>query len=59
MAITEKYVDGFVLMVRKTNSAYKENGIRGCTNVEEIRCRRYKECVADDMNAPWALPFRP
>lgn len=58
MATQEKYVDGFVLVVPKNKlAAYKKMALEGAQMWKKYGAIDYKECVADDMNAPWALPF--
>ena len=53
-----KYVDGFVLVVpKKKLGVYKKMARQGQKIWKKHGAIDYKECVADDMRAPWALPF--
>ncbi len=58
MTTQEKYVDGFVLVVPKSKLAvYKKMALEGARMWKEYGALDYKECIADDMSAKWALPF--
>jgi uncharacterized protein YbaA (DUF1428 family) len=52
------YVDGFLLPVpRKNLAAYKKMATLGKKMWLEHGALDYKECVGDDLEAAWALPF--
>lgn len=52
------YVDGFVLAVPKKKLAlYKKMAREGRDMWMKHGAIDYYECVADDMRAPWSLPF--
>lgn len=58
MAAKENYVDGFVLVVPKDKvTAYKKMAKEGADIWMKYGALDYKECIADDMKADWALPF--
>lgn len=53
-----KYVDGFVLPVKKKRmEEYKKLAKKASKIFLENGALEYKECVGDDMNVQWALPF--
>ncbi|MFV8257190.1 DUF1428 domain-containing protein [Bdellovibrio bacteriovorus] len=53
-----KYVDGFVLTVPKKNMAqYRKMAMQASKIFLKHGALEYKECVGDDMNIDWALPF--
>lgn len=53
-----KYVDGFVIAVpKKKINAYKKMAQEGRDLWMRLGALEYFECVGDDFNAPWALPF--
>ena len=52
------YVDGFVLVVPKKNlKAYVKMAQVGGVVWKEHGALEYRECVGEDLNAPWGLPF--
>lgn len=52
------YVDGFVLPVPKKNlKAYARMARKGRDTWMKCGALDYKECVGDDLKAPFALPF--
>ena len=52
------YVDGFVLPVLKKNLAiYRMMAKDGAKLWKKYGALEYRECVADDLRAKWALPF--
>ena len=52
------YVDGFVLVVPKKNlKAYRRMAQKGKKIWREHGALDYKECVGDDLNVKWGLPF--
>jgi len=52
------YVDGFVLSVpRRKLNAYRAMAQKAGKIWREYGALDYKECVADDLKAPWGLPF--
>jgi len=52
------YVDGFLLPVLKKNlAAYKKMATQGRKMWLKAGALDYKECVGDDLNPQWALPF--
>jgi uncharacterized protein YbaA (DUF1428 family) len=53
-----KYVDGFVIPVpKKKLKAYFKLAKLGCKVWCEHGALDYKECVGDDLNVPFGLPF--
>jgi uncharacterized protein YbaA (DUF1428 family) len=53
-----KYVDGFVIPIpKKKLAAYKKMAELGCKVWMDHGALDYKECVAEDLEAPWAMPF--
>mgnify|MGYP001093097109 FL=1 len=53
-----KYVDGFVIPILKKNlSAYRRMARQGGELWKKHGALEYRECVAEDLRAPWALPF--
>ncbi len=53
-----KYVDGFVIPIPKKNlPAYRRMARRGGELWKKHGALEYRECVAEDMRAPWSLPF--
>ncbi len=52
------YVDGFVLTVpRKKVGAYKKIASKACKIWLEYGALDYRECVGDDLNVQWGIPF--
>ena len=52
------YVDGFVLAVPKKNmAAYKKMARTACKVWKEYGAVDYKECVGDDLNQKFGVPF--
>lgn len=52
------YVDGFVIPVpRKKLAAYRKMAALGARVWRDHGALDYKECVGDDLAAPFALPF--
>ncbi len=52
------YVDGFVLPVPKKNlAAYKRMASKGGKIWMKYGALQYFECVGDDLDVPWGLPF--
>ena len=53
-----KYVDGFVLPIAKKNIAeYRRLAKKAAKIWREYGALEYRECVGDDLNVKWALPF--
>jgi len=53
-----KYVDGFVIPILKKNlPAYRRMARKGGELWKKHGALEYRECVAEDLRAPWALPF--
>lgn len=53
-----KYVDGFVFpILRKNLPAYRRMARQGGELWKKHGALEYRECVAEDLRAPWALPF--
>jgi len=53
-----KYVDGFVLpMPTKNVAAYRRMARQASAVFREHGALEYRECIGDDLNAPFALPF--
>jgi uncharacterized protein YbaA (DUF1428 family) len=53
-----KYVDGFVLPVPKKNiDTYRRIARKAARIFREHGALEYRECVGDDLNIKWALPF--
>jgi uncharacterized protein YbaA (DUF1428 family) len=53
-----KYVDGFVMPILKKNlPAYRRMARMGGELWKKHGALEYRECVAEDLRAPWALPF--
>lgn len=53
-----KYVDGFVLPLPKDKvDAYKRMAEKGCKIWLEHGALEYRECIAEDTNASFGLPF--
>jgi uncharacterized protein YbaA (DUF1428 family) len=52
------YVDGFVLPVpKKKIPAYKRMAAKACKIWKEYGALDYKECLGDDLNIKFCLPF--
>lgn len=52
------YVDGFVLILPKKNlAAYKKLAKAAGAVWRELGALEYRECIGDDLAAPWGLPF--
>ena len=52
------YIDGFVIPVpKKKLKAYFRLAKQGCRVWRDHGALDYKECVGDDLKAPFALPF--
>ena len=52
------YVDGFVLPVPKRNlRAYAKMAQAAGVIWKELGALEYRECVGEDLQAPWCLPF--
>jgi len=52
------YVDGFVLPLPKKNIAeYRRIAKKAAKIWREYGALEYRECVGDDLNVKWALPF--
>ena len=53
------YVDGFVIPIKKTNiRAYKKMATLGCKAWMKHGALEYYECVGDDLESKWGLPFK-
>lgn len=53
-----KYVDGFVLPVKKSNLAmYRKMAKMGEKLWRKYGALDYKECWGDDLKASWSMPF--
>lgn len=52
------YVDGFVLAVPKKNvKAYAKMATLAGQVWREHGALEFRECVGDDLNSPWGIPF--
>ena len=52
------YVDGFLIPLKKKNlKAYKKMALLGKKTWMKLGALDYKECVGDDLSAPWGTPF--
>ena len=52
------YVDGFVIPVPKKNmAAYRRMAAAGCKIWMKHGALDYKECVGDDLNVKFGMPF--
>jgi uncharacterized protein YbaA (DUF1428 family) len=52
------YVDGFVIpLPRKNLAAYKKMARLGCTVWMESGALEYRECIGDDLDVKFGLPF--
>lgn len=52
------YVDGFIIPIKKKNlNAYKKMAKIGCKIWMEYGALDYYECVGDELNNPWGVPF--
>lgn len=53
-----RYVDGFVIPIKKKDlKAYKKMAKMGCKIWMEHGALEYYECVGDDINNTWGVPF--
>ena len=53
-----KYVDGFVIPIKKSKlPAYRKMARLGCKMWTEYGALEYYECIGDDLNSKWGLPF--
>jgi uncharacterized protein YbaA (DUF1428 family) len=53
-----KYVDGFLLVVSKKKLPAYRRLARKCAKVwRRLGALEYRECVGDDMKAPFGVPF--
>jgi uncharacterized protein YbaA (DUF1428 family) len=53
-----RYIDGFVLPVPKKNvRAYRRMAQTGGKIWREHGALEFRECIADDLNAEWGMPF--
>ena len=53
-----KYVDGFVLPIRKKDlPAYRRMARKAAVIWKEYGALDYKECVGDDLQVKWGMPF--
>ena len=53
-----KYVDGFVITIRKNKlNAYRGMAQKAGKIWRELGALEYRECVGDDLNAKFGLPF--
>jgi len=54
-----KYVDGFIIPIKKTKlKQYKKFAALGRKIWMEYGALDYYECVGDDMQEKWGLPFK-
>lgn len=52
------YVDGYVIPIKKSNlKAYKKLAQLGCKVWMEHGALDYYECIGDDLQSKWGLPF--
>ncbi|MBL8874859.1 MAG: DUF1428 domain-containing protein [Phycisphaerae bacterium] len=52
------YVDGYLIPIpKKSVAAYKKMASVGCKVWMAHGALDYRECVGDDLKAPWGLPF--
>lgn len=52
------YIDGFVLVVKKSKlAAYRSLAKKAGKVWKEYGAIQYVECVGDDLNVPFGLPF--
>ena len=53
-----RYVDGYVLPVpKKRVEAYRRLARKGARVWRDHGALEYRECVGDDLNAKWGVPF--
>lgn len=53
-----RYVDGFVIVIPKSKvAAYKKMANLGCKLWMEYGALEYRECVAEDINMNFGMPF--
>ena len=53
-----KYVDGYVIPLKKKNvKLYKKMAQLGCKAWMKHGALSYYECVGEDLNSKWGLPF--
>ena len=53
-----KYVDGYIIPIKKSNlKLYKKFAVLGRKVWMEHGALDYYECVGDDLNAKWGMPF--
>jgi len=53
-----RYVDGFVIPIKNKNvKAYKKMAALGCKLWMEYGALDYYECIGEDLNVPYGLPF--
>lgn len=53
-----RYVDGFVLPIKKANlAAYKKIAAKACEVWLDHGALEYRECAGDDLNLKFGLPF--
>ena len=53
-----KYIDGYVIPIKKKNiKAYKKLAVLGCKVWMEHGALATYECVGDDLNSEWGMPF--
>src|SRR5690606_38855095 len=54
-----KYIDGFVIPIKKANlKQYKKMAVLGCKVWMEHGALDYYECVGDDLQDQFGLPFK-
>lgn len=52
------YVDGYLIPIKKKDiKAYKKMATLGCKAWMKHGALDYYECVGDDLNSKWGLPF--
>lgn len=52
------YVDGYILPIPEKNvAAYRKMATIGRNAWMKHGALDYRECVGDDLNAPWGMPF--
>ncbi|MCX6117276.1 MAG: DUF1428 domain-containing protein [Proteobacteria bacterium] len=52
------YIDGYIIPIKKKNlKAYKKMAVLGCKLWTEHGALDYYECVGDELNLKWGIPF--
>lgn len=53
------YVDGFIIPIKKKNlKSYKKMAALGCKIWMDHGALHYYECIGDDLQNQWGIPFK-